>query len=68
MKLKIEGTNYARDMSNMAVLCTDRSVADKYRTELELHYDNIRRDKEINMLKQDISEIKTMLKELIDRG
>jgi general stress protein 26 len=68
MKVKIEGTQYSRDLSTMAVLCTDNSVAEKYKSELNAYYENVRRDKEINMLKTEISEIKSMIKTLIDRG
>lgn len=68
MKVQIEGTQYSRDLTNMAVLCTDNSIAEKYKRDLMSHYQNQRRDEEINMLKQEMSEIKTMLKELIDRG
>lgn len=68
MKLKIEGTQYSRDLNNMAVLCNDHSVKNEYETELAKHYENKRRDKEINNLKNEISEIKSMLKTLIDRG
>lgn len=68
MKLKIEGTQYSRDMSNMAVLCDDHSVKNTYEIELAKHYENIRRDKEINSLKKEITDIKSMLQTLIDRG
>jgi len=68
MKLKIEGTKYSRDISNMAVLCSDRSVVDDYQRELIKHAENRRRDQEINKLKSDISEIKSMLETLLNRG
>lgn len=68
MKVKIEGTSYSRDLTNMAVLCSDRALKNEYETELARHHDNKRRDKEINNLKKEISEIKSMLQTLIDRG
>ncbi len=68
MRVKIEGTQYSRDLSNMAVLCNDHSVKNAYEIELAKHHENIRRDKEINKLKTELSEIKSMLKTLIDRG
>lgn len=68
MKLKIEGTKYSRDLTNMAVLCSDKSVKNQYEIELAKYHENLRRDKEINKLKNEISEIKSMLKTLIDRG
>lgn len=68
MRVKIEGTQYSRDLSNMAVLCNDHSVKNAYEVELAKYHENLRRDKEINKLKTEISEIKSMLKTLIDRG
>jgi hypothetical protein len=68
MKYKIEGTKYARDSSNMAVLCTDRTEVYKYQNELEKHKENQLRDAEINTLKSEISEIKNMLQQILSRG
>ena len=68
MRVKIEGTQYSRDLDNMAVLCNDHTVKNAYERELTKHYENLRRDKEITKLKNEISEIKSMLKTLIDRG
>ena len=68
MKLKIEGTKYSRDISNMAVLCSDYSVIDEYQREVLKNMENRRRDQEINKLKKDISEIKSMLETLLNRG
>jgi hypothetical protein len=68
MKVKIEGTSYTRDLSNMAVLCSDRSVAQKYQAEMRKHLGDKKRDQEINRLKQDVADIKSMLQLLIDRG
>jgi hypothetical protein len=65
MKVKIEGTKYSRDLNTMAILCTDPSVKMKYEQELAQYRENIRRDEEINNLKRDISEIKSMLQSLI---
>ena len=68
MKLKIEGTQYSRDLNNMAVLCNDHTLKNAYEIELAKHHENKRRDREINNLKNEISEIKSMLRTLIDRG
>lgn len=65
MKYKIEGTKYARDLGNMAVLCTDATEKIKYENELRKFRENQHRDAEINTLKQEISDIKSMLQELI---
>jgi hypothetical protein len=68
MKYKIEGTKYARDSNNMAVLCTDRTEVQKYNIELQKHKENQLRDAEINTLKTEISEIKNMLHQILSRG
>lgn len=68
MKVKIEGTKYSRDMNNRAVICTDPSVLNAYNAEQMKRRENERRDREINTLKNEISEIKAMLKTLIERG
>jgi len=68
MRVKIEGTQYSRDLTNMAVLCNDHTVKNTYEIELAKHHENLRRDKEINKLKNEISEIKSMLRTLVDRG
>ncbi len=68
MRLKIDGTKYSRDLGNMAVLCNDTSVKRAYEVELAKHHENKRRDKEINNLKKEISDIKSMIQTLIDRG
>ena len=67
MKVKIEGTNYMRDLNTMAILCNDRSQAVKYENELTKHQENIRRDEEINNIKSELSEIKQML-QILTRG
>jgi hypothetical protein len=68
MKYKIEGTKYARDSSNMAVLCTDRTEVHKYQNELQKHKENQLRDAEINTMKSEILEIKNMLQQILSRG
>ena len=68
MQYKIKGTKYTRDMSNMAILCSDVSEIRKYNSEVQKQKENIIRDMEINNLKNDVAEIKLMLKQLIERG
>lgn len=68
MKVKIEGTKYSRDMNNRAVICTDPSVLRTYNAEQMRRKENERRDREINTMKNEMSEIKAMLKTLIERG
>ena len=66
MKLKVkENERFVRDSANFAILNTDRAALKQHEQKME----NIRkmkeRDDEINMIKQDISEIKDMLRQLI---
>jgi hypothetical protein len=68
MIYKIEGTKYSRDVGNMALLCSDLSVVRKYEATIQLKRENQRRDAEINSLKEDISEIKSMLQQILSRG
>ena len=68
MKYKIEGTKFSRDVETMAILCNDRSEVVRYENELKKHPENLIRDAEINKLKSEISEIKSMLQTLIGRG
>jgi hypothetical protein len=67
-QVKIDGTKYSRDLNNRAVVCDDRNVLENYYMEQRKHHDNTRRDKEINSLKDEMSEIKYMLKILMERG
>jgi len=68
MRVKIEGTKYSRDLTSMAVVCDDLSVVRAYNAELLKNQADKRRDSEINKLKQEVSEIKSMIQFLIDRG
>lgn len=68
MRYKIPGTKYSRDLKNRAVLCNDITEKTKYDQELQKHYDNMNRDAEINRMKQDIGEIKELLKAIMARG
>lgn len=67
-KYDIEGTKYSRDLNNRAIICNDRNVLETYYMEQRKERDNKRRDKEINSLKEELSEIKSMLKVLMERG
>lgn len=66
--VKIEGTKYSRDLNNRALICNDKHVLDSYYAELRKERENKRRDSEINSLKEELSEIKSMLKVLTERG
>lgn len=68
MKYKIKDTPFTRDLKNMAILCTDKTVKNKYVQQMALVNENKRRDEEINRIKDDISDIKSMLQTLMSRG
>ena len=68
MKHDIKGTKFVRDLKNMAVLCKDNTEKMRYEDELRKHKENQSRDDEINNLKNEISEIKSMLQVLMNRG
>lgn len=65
MRVKIEGTKYSRDLSNMAVLCNDRSEVSRYESEMRKHKQNKSRDEELNTLKKEVAELKSLLQVLI---
>lgn len=68
MHYRIKGVKYSRDLDNMAVLCEDKSEVIRYQTEVRKQQENYRRDIEINSLKNDVAEIKALLKQIIERG
>ena len=68
MKVRIKGTSYVRDLNNMAILCNDIKQKEAYETELHRHKDNVRRDSEINTLKQELEELKSLLRNMANRG
>ena len=68
MKVKIEGTKYVRDVSNRAILCVDIKEKQNYEMEMQRYKDNIRRDDEINSLKAELEELKSLLRNMTNRG
>lgn len=67
MEFKIKDTKYSRDLNNMAVLCNDSNEVKKYEREMQKRREERSRDKEINNLKNDVAEIKSMLQKIIER-
>lgn len=68
MHYRIKGVKYTRDLDNMAILCSDTSEVARYQAEMKKQQENRLRDKEINSLKNDVAEIKALLKQIIERG
>ena len=67
MEVKIKNTKFSRDLGNMAVLCNDPAEVRKYNQEMEKRRQQYARDVEINNLKSEVAEIKTLLKQIIER-
>ena len=59
--------NMVRDMYSKAVLNTDASVVKKHEQRLKLLEKEQAREAEINKLKSELSEIKTLLKQLLNK-
>lgn len=67
MEFKIKDTKYSRDLSNMAVLCNDSNEVRRYQKEMQKRREERARDNEINNLKNDVAEIKSLLQKIIER-
>lgn len=68
MKFKIKGTPYTRDLNNMAVLCTDRRQKMQYEQQKAIVSESKHREMEMYKMKNEISELKSMLEQLMRRG
>jgi hypothetical protein len=68
MLYQIKGTKYVRDLNNMAVLCGDDKEVTRYQKEMQKMQLERQRDLEINNLKNEVAEIKVLLKQLVERG
>ena len=72
MKLKVEGHDYlARDLRSNAIINTSKNDYQLYINRIksrELQGDNIRNViKEVNVLRQELEEIKSLLKEMVKK-
>lgn len=66
MRLKVqENERLVRDSSNFAILNTDRSALSAHEQKMEQLRKMKAQEQEINTLKNDISEIKDLLKQLM---
>lgn len=68
MKVKLDGTKYSRDLTNMALVCNDLSEVSKYENEMLKVADNRKRDSEINSLRAELIELKSMLTKALDQS
>lgn len=65
---KIKDTpGYVRDMSNQAVLNNDNSALDAYKKKREKQRELNSTISEINTMKQDINELKTLMQRLLEK-
>jgi len=67
MKLRVrENDRLVRDSNNLALLNTDRDAIKRHEMKMEQLRKQKQRDEEINSIKNDITELKQMLRELIN--
>jgi hypothetical protein len=66
MKLKVvDNEGLVRDSNNFAILNTDRSAVSSHHKKIQQLNKQKSQENEINTLKQDVSEIKDMLRQLL---
>ena len=72
MYVKVTGTNFVRDINSMAIIITDNNEKNEYYSKQKLlstqkqELNNIR--SEIDEMKSDVSDIKQLLLQLMDKG
>jgi len=67
MKFRVtDKDRYVRDGSNFAVLNTDRNALTKHQEKIAKLNQEKARDIEINNIKRDVSEMKDMLRQLLE--
>lgn len=70
--VKVTGTNYVRDTSNMALINTDNTEKNEYYSKVRMiktQKDEINTVKtEIAGIKEDMEEIKQLMLKLLDKG
>lgn len=66
-KVNIPETTYVRDIYSRALLETDRAKADEYKVKSKMLSSSKSMQDQINNLKQDMQEIKELLKGLVNK-
>lgn len=67
MKLRVkDNEKFVRDSNNLAILNTDENALKKHEMKMEQLRKQKERDKEIEEIKNDLTELKLMLRELIN--
>jgi hypothetical protein len=68
MKLKVkEDERLVRDSENFAILNTDKSVVSQHQKKMQQLQKQKAQEEEINTIKRDVSEIKDMLRSLLQQ-
>jgi hypothetical protein len=65
---KIDGHNLVRDRHSKGLRCTDKEELQKYKQRVTLAQTVKRQNDDIKKLKDDMSEIKLLLKEILNNG
>ena len=69
--VKVDNTNFIRDINSMGLSNTDMASKDEYYSKVHMiqsQKENLNKvNGEINSLKEDISDIKMLLKQLLDK-
>jgi cob(I)alamin adenosyltransferase len=64
----VKDTPYVRDMTTQAILNTDRTVIRKHEKKMADLEKEENREKELNILKNEMAEIKSLLKQLVNNS
>lgn len=68
MKLRVkEDERLVRDSENFAILNTDKSVVSQHQKKMQQLQKQKAQEEEINTIKRDVSEIKDMLRSLLQQ-
>jgi hypothetical protein len=68
MKIKVkENETLVRDTSTNAILCVNKNAVLRHNQKMRELSEKESQKNEINMLKQDVSDIKTLLQQIIQR-
>lgn len=67
MKLRVkENEKYVRDSNNLAILNTDENALKKHELKMEQLRKQKERDKEIESIRNDLAELKQLLRDLVN--
>jgi len=67
MKLKVkENEKFVRDSNNLAILNTDENAIKKHELKMEQLRKQKERDREIQTIKNDLAELKQLLRDLVN--